>query len=613
MDTIWITENCGYIKGEYNTGIYKQDNGIVLFNCATQIEQKVIEDKCNSQVSAIYATSAQRSLATSLAVFNAPLYAPESAVDAFCCPENYALNAALAFHQYTNYHFSEKPLFDYKNVYKAIPSQDIQMVKTPCFDKDDITYVVQDGNKKIGFCGNLIRGDGKLDNLYMLQHGQHENNAYHCLLGLAPQVIGGLVRLMQENIDALIPAVGNPIKNPKPVLDNLCKLLSRAYMQTGAMTSLNYYFPYMYASNYAQKPYMSVQTKEKPDWLVSFNDPQNLIISKSKKAFALDMTATSDTLERLSNMQSQGIFNTISGMYITHYHDDHVLFLHNALEIYPCPVYADAIFADVLINPSAWLLPCLNDTAVPNVVPMQQGDVITFEEFTLEHYYFPGQTLYHGGLLVTNNDTNERIFIGGDSLGSTGIDFYCMHNRMFCSDEDEQRGFIRCLNIIHDLAPIDVVCQHVSQMAVYTKEFCDYLISEYTQWIDVAKQLSPNENADMAMDAYALRTYPYQQTATHLQNVSLQVRFTNHDYTDTEFQAAVKTPWHPTSEYKKVTAKRRSSGTILDGYGNADVKLQFEISIPANIEPGVYPISFDVKIDGVQKTDATYALIHIDN
>jgi hypothetical protein len=61
--------------------------------------------------------------------------------------------------------------------------------------------------------------------------------------------------------------------------------------------------------------------------------------------------------------------------------------------------------------------------------------------------YFPGQTIYHGGLL-RRHESGKRIFFAGDSFTPSGMDDYCLLNRNFLAPE---KGFLDCLRQIRNL------------------------------------------------------------------------------------------------------------------------------------------------------------------
>jgi hypothetical protein len=64
-----------------------------------------------------------------------------------------------------------------------------------------------------------------------------------------------------------------------------------------------------------------------------------------------------------------------------------------------------------------------------------------WNEYNLTFHFFPGQTIYHGALLVRRQDEKPVFFIG-DAFSPSGIDDYCVLNRNLVG---EQQGYMLCL------------------------------------------------------------------------------------------------------------------------------------------------------------------------
>ena len=79
--------------------------------------------------------------------------------------------------------------------------------------------------------------------------------------------------------------------------------------------------------------------------------------------------------------------------------------------------------AEVIADPLAWRLPCISPSVARVDRATQDGESWTWHEFKLTAYHFPGQTLYHAGLLVEGQGL--RMLFVGDSFTMAGIDDYC--------------------------------------------------------------------------------------------------------------------------------------------------------------------------------------------
>jgi hypothetical protein len=88
---------------------------------------------------------------------------------------------------------------------------------------------------------------------------------------------------------------------------------------------------------------------------------------------------------------------------------------------------------DIIENPLAYQMPCLFPESIRVDYPMEHGQTIDWKGFKLTAYNFPGQTLYHDGLLVEKD--GFKVFFTGDSFANWGIDDYCSQNRCFLGRE----------------------------------------------------------------------------------------------------------------------------------------------------------------------------------
>ena len=80
-------------------------------------------------------------------------------------------------------------------------------------------------------------------------------------------------------------------------------------------------------------------------------------------------------------------------------------------------------------------------------------------------YYFPGQTYYHGGLLVEGYGI--RMFFAGDSFTMAGIDDYCSGNRNLLGADV---GYEKCLRLIQELKPTHIFNCHVDPAFDFTDD-----------------------------------------------------------------------------------------------------------------------------------------------
>ena len=95
-----------------------------------------------------------------------------------------------------------------------------------------------------------------------------------------------------------------------------------------------------------------------------------------------------------------------------------------------------------------------------------------WKNFELTFFYFPGQTLYHDGLLMENKN-GEAIFFTGDSFTPAGIDDYCFQNRNMLH---EGTGYLYCLDVLKKF-PTHVLLsnQHIKPLFTFSRQQLDHM------------------------------------------------------------------------------------------------------------------------------------------
>ncbi|MEJ5253619.1 MAG: MBL fold metallo-hydrolase, partial [Armatimonadota bacterium] len=165
-----------------------------------------------------------------------------------------------------------------------------------------------------------------------------------------------------------------------------------------------------------------------------------------------------EVIQQVEKWLASGEVKAVDVLWITHYHDDHVDAIPEFRARFGCPVIAERSVAEVVSNPFAWRLPCLSPSVVTVDRVVQHGEQWQWQEFTLTAYHFPGQSLYHSGLLVEGHGL--RLFFCGDSFTPTGLDDYCAFNRNLLG---EGVGYDFCIQLLEQIQPDMVFNCHVDE------------------------------------------------------------------------------------------------------------------------------------------------------
>jgi len=331
----------------------------------------------------------------------------------------------------------------------------ITMLATPGHTNGSATYLVDVDGQRVAFVGDAIYDEGQLWDIHSLQKGNRFVGDYHGFLGARGELLEGLARVRDAKPTLLVPSHGNLMRDPAKAIGLLADCLERCYDRYVAISALRHYFPKMFEA-YAGRPgHMPIRKgKPAPACLRHF-DTTWVIVSRDKAAFVLDV-AGPNTAKKIQKLVESGEIRSVEAIWITHYHYDHVDGIPDLVELYGCPVIAERHVADVVSNPLAWRLTCLAERRIKVDQATRHGESWQWREFKFTAYHFPGQTLYHGGLLAESGDL--RMLFVGDSYTMAGIDDYCTHNRNWLG---RGVGFDYCLELTQRLKPTHIFNEHV--------------------------------------------------------------------------------------------------------------------------------------------------------
>lgn len=479
----------------------------------------------------------------------------------------------------------------------------IRAMATPGYTRGAVSYVIDAGGKRIICTGDLIYGDGKVIDLYSLQDAVPEAKArgYHGYAARANVLIASLRKIADLKPDVLLPAHGPMITDPQGSISRLIDRLQRFLQSHFETDALRWYWGdenHRLRSRVVQRPMdvlaMAEQSKLPSDILSIGNS--RLIVSKTGAAFLVD-AGYSKTLPELRRIRSEGKIRNVDGVWITHYHDDHTEYINDVVSEFHSPVYFTTAMAEVMANPAAFRLPCLTTRPVSNYIAKADGETLRWNEWQFTFWNFPGQTLYHGGLVAKRDDGQTYLFVG-DSFTPSGMDDYCMQNRDYLRNGE---GYDFCLRRIAGL-PKDtwLLNQHVEPMFRYTPAQLQRMHDELNKRSTILQEMSPWPDINYMVDASWARIYPYGTEMKQGQQVTLTARITNHASKD----MAYRVKWNLPDGWKLV--KSAPSATIK---AHKDGQASGTFLAPA---PGLYVITADIEFDSWKLREWTEALVRVE-
>lgn len=398
----------------------------------------------------------------------------------------------------------------------------IQALKTPGYTRDSVSYLITapDGFRAVAV-GDLIQGDGKIPDLYSFQDAIPEAGirGYHGYAARLADLRQSLEKIAALKPDVLMPSRGALVTRPQKAIQTLKQRIQELYLNYISTNALYWYFKAPHIEKcvermlgpgvgYHSMPYSHYEAA--PEWILN-HGTSRILVSDSGHAFLVDC-GYDNILETISTYQNQGVLKQVEGIFVTHYHDDHTDRVEAAREKFTAPVYCLEEYGEILRTPNAFKMPALTDQGIKEVTQLKDRTRMTWREYELTFYFFPGQALYHGALLVERAG-EAPVLLVGDAFTPSGIDDYCLMNRNLMGDG---KGYLYCLDLLDELGErfekLFMLNQHVAQVFEWSEAQREYIRSQYTERRKIIEAMTPWPAADYAVDENWVRFHPYSQT-----------------------------------------------------------------------------------------------------
>ncbi|MCP4455693.1 MAG: MBL fold metallo-hydrolase [Planctomycetes bacterium] len=426
----------------------------------------------------------------------------------------------------------------------------LRVLDTPGYTRGAVTYLYETKGKILAFTGDLICEDGRLFDLYSFQDAIEDANirGYHGFAGRLGDLITSLRRLAEEKPDMLIPVRGPVIHDPQAAIDRLIGRVHALYANYLSIDALRWYFGDDHIQSKADRvlgpgavvnwmPMGETFAHDLPAWIIPIGNSR-LIVSSDKSGFLVDC-GSPHIVKTLKEMRNDGRIESIDGIFVTHYHDDHADQVSEAVSAFASTVYAHRNLIDLLENPSAYRLPCLTTHPIHVSGRLDEGATWRWKEFELTVTNFPGQTLYHDALMV-KKDPGETIYFIGDSFTPSGIDDYCLQNRNFLG---EGQGYLQCLDLLKHMPSNGwLINQHVKPAFRFTREQIRTMERTLETRFALTQAVSVWDHPNDALDESWTHFYPYLHPAQPGKMSRCRLKIMNHSTTVEAFQATIHLP-----------------------------------------------------------------------
>ncbi|MBN1441934.1 MAG: MBL fold metallo-hydrolase, partial [Planctomycetes bacterium] len=482
----------------------------------------------------------------------------------------------------------------------------ILVLSTPGHTDGSVSYIVEADGGKVCFSGDAIYDAGQVWDIHSLQKGTRTTD-YHGFLGAREELVASLRKIAGRSPRMLVPSHGRIMTDPAAAIDELARRLDEVYDRYVAISALRYYFPDMFRESEGRPGHMAFAAEKTPPAFLRHIGTSWVIISESGGAFVMDC-GSQRVVDELLKLIEKGEIGSVEALWVTHYHDDHVDAIPAFQKTFDAPCFTDRSVADVIRQPLAWRLPCISPSAARVDRVTKDGESWEWREFRLTAYHFPGQTLYHAGLLVEGRDV--RMLFVGDSFTRAGIDDYCAPNRNWLG---EGVGFDRCIALVEKLAPTHIFNCHVESAFAFTPEQCRFMRSKLAEREKLLARLLPWDRPNYGLDASWVRCFPYEQRSRPEVEVEIRVIVTNHSAAAQTAAARAVTPraWRAEKEGAARAHAAAASWRSARIESRREGEIALRIRVPRTA-PGRYVIPVDLRLAGRHLPQITEAILVIE-
>lgn len=508
--------------GVLNIGAFRRDGRVLLINSAgpDALAQAGIHAE---DVEWVLATHHHRSAAEGLGELvaaGAKVAVPEAERDLFADAEAFWADDSLYRTHGYNFHPSRLALRESVPVARGLTDGEvvewrglrIRALSTPGPTAGGMSYLVENERGAAAFIGDLMSGPGKLHEFHSLQGRRPLLDGslmmeYHGFGERAEDVLTSLERLLGEGPARLVPSHGELIEHPREAVEALRRNVADCMANYCRISAARWYFAGVRPEWPADTTSLARRLRPLPQWVREPGNTTRAIIAKTGEALLMD--AWGDTPERIRSLRARGELGTLEGVWITHYHDDHVGAANAVRREESCPVIAHETMADILRRPDAYLMPCLEPEPVVVDRVTRDGESWDWRGVRLTAFSFPGQTLLDAALLAEHD--GERVLFVGDSLGPGGIDDYCAQNRNLLGPG---LGHDACLALLERLGPdCLLVNPHVEGAFVFSAAEVWEMRQVLAERCELFARLLDWDDPNYGLDPQWVRCDPYLQRA----------------------------------------------------------------------------------------------------
>ena len=398
----------------------------------------------------------------------------------------------------------------------------LRAVPTPGHTVGSVSYLLDRGDRRIAFTGDLVHSPGKVWSLAATQWSYTENE------GPAMTVLSCRL-LTRERPDLLLPSHGRPMPDAVAALDLLAERMQRY---------VNSRRPHPWdLQAWLDRPYVRVTEHlllNRSSLATGY-----VLLSRTGEALLVDYgydvttglpggtgrAARRPWLASLPALKAQFGVRRVAVALPTHYHDDHVAGMPLLRAVEGTEIWAPAHVAEVLADPWQRDLPCqwFDPVPVDRVLPL--GESFRWHEYTIGVHDLPGHTRYAAAYSVLVDGVTV-LFTGDqqDGLGVPGVRRevlnYQYRNRFRPTDYRASAALYQRvapgLMLSGHWAPKEVDAGYLAELARLGDEL-----------VELHADLLPEDELELGADAVLARIRPYRVRVQPGGTVALTVEVRN--------------------------------------------------------------------------------------
>lgn len=390
-----------------------------------------------------------------------------------------------------------QPLRDYE--IRSFGGMDFFILPTPGHTTGSISIVVETGEGKTAFTGDLVYAPGKVWSLAATQWSYNGGEGI-------PYTILSLLDLSERDIRWLLPSHGEPMETKaavEPTVDRLARL-----------RNLRGQNPRLFQLR--ERPYEKItehvlfnRTSMANSYVLLSESGKALMIDfgydfMAGPAFGTDRSARRPWLYTIPSLMREFGVSSIDACIPTHYHDDHVAGINLLKRVYGTKVICPEEYADILEHPDYYDIPCLWYEPISIDRRVKCGQPFRWEEYEITPFALSGHTRFAAGFLFEAD--GQRFLCTGDqySGGDGRMPNYVYKNIFDYSD------FSRSAQLYETLRPDWILSGHWPWIRP-DQAFFKALKEDGEQLEQLHRQLLPENGERNPGNDFHLVFFPYQK------------------------------------------------------------------------------------------------------